>query len=325
MAKQKIRFNYFEPQLIIENNDLVKWDMKTFLDTILNNKKTFDASVFLGDEISDLEWNSCDYDSSNDIYYIQLSKLRSKNIPSRKRINHDKEDINLADDEYLGEFNLLVYDPKVQALIVQSNFYGLTTKQIALALTGLRQKVNKINGTSDGDIPYVVHLSPVIDSNAINKVLNNEIYRKVTIKGADYNAIADSDLNSQLINKTIDALKEIHGVNFELTLSMAKSEKKDTLDKKEVRTMIEDVMRLSEKDDSNVAMHIATRKDIESSIEYIDLLTPRLSSEIILDVKNRSTIGAEYIYNGFKEQNYFNSSQYMQRKLIRLLPNKNKK
>ena len=72
-------------------------------------------------------------------------------------------------------------------------------------------------------------------------------------------------------------------------------------------------------------MHIATRKDIESSIEYIDLLTPRLTSEIILDVKNRSTIGAEYIYNGFKEQNYFNSSQYMQRKLIRLLPNKNKK
>ncbi|EME8153920.1 hypothetical protein MM669_000866, partial [Enterococcus faecium] len=54
MAKQKIRFNYFEPQLIIENNDLVKWDMKKFLDTILNNKKTFDASVFLGDEISDL-------------------------------------------------------------------------------------------------------------------------------------------------------------------------------------------------------------------------------------------------------------------------------
>ena len=46
MAKQKIRFNYFEPQLIVENNELVTWDMKKFLDAILNNKRSFNASVF---------------------------------------------------------------------------------------------------------------------------------------------------------------------------------------------------------------------------------------------------------------------------------------
>ncbi|MDT2810168.1 hypothetical protein P7H43_06710 [Enterococcus asini] len=323
MAKQKVRFNYFEPQLVIENNELVKWDMEKFLETIIGNKKSFDASEFLGDEVSDLEWNSCQYDYKNNLYYIQLSKLRSKNIPSRKRINHDKEDINLADDEYLGEFNLLIYDPKVNVLITQGNFYGLTTKQIALTLTGLRRKVNNFNEDTDGELPYMVHLAPVLDSNAIDKVMKNEIYRKITIKGADFNEIADKDLSSRVLSKTIDALNKVHGLNFELTLSMSKAEKAKTLDQEEIRDMIKDVVMLKDKDSSNVAMNIASRRDFESSIEYIDLLSPRLTSEIVLEVQNRSTIGAEYIFNGFKEQNYFDEKNHMQRKLIRLLPMKN--
>lgn len=320
MARQKIRFNYFEPQLVVEDNELILWDMREFLDTLLNNKRKFNASVILGDEIADLEWNSCDYDYTNDLYYIQLSKLRSKNIPSRKKINQDKVDIDLADDEYLGEFNLLIYDPKVNVLITQGNFYGLTVKQIMLTLSGLRMKVNELKGTTDGDIPYIAHLAPIVDSNAIDKALSNEIYRKITIKGADFNEIADEDLDSDVLSRTIKALAEVHGVNFDITLSMAKTAKNESLDSGEVRLMINDVLKLNKMKEADVGMHIASRRDIESSIEYIDLLTPKLSSEIVLDVQNRSTIGAEFIFTGFKEQNYFDQGMFMQRKLIRLSP-----
>lgn len=320
MAKQKIRFNYFEPELVVEGNELAKWDMKNFLDTILNNKRSFNASVFLGDEISDLEWNSCDYDYSNNLYYIQLSKLRSKNIPSKKRVSHDKVDINLADDEYLGEFNLLIYDPSLNILVTQGNFYGLTVKQIALTLSGLRMKVNDLNGDNDGEIPYMVHLAPIIDKEAIGKVLNNEIYRKITIKGADFNEIADEDLDSNVLSRAIDALGEVHGVNFDITLSMAKTGKEETLDPEEVRLMINDILRLKEDKELDVGMHIASRRDYDSAIEYIDLLSPRLNSEIVLDVQNRATIGAEYIFNGFKEQNYFSETKYMQNKLRNMSP-----
>lgn len=320
MAKQKIRFNYFEPQLIVENNELVTWDMKKFLDAILNNKRSFNASVFLGDEVSDLEWNSCGYDYANNLYYLQLSKLRSKNIPSRKKINQDKEDINLADDEYLGEFNLLIYDPRTNVLVTQGNFYGLNVKQIALTLSGLRMRVNDLNHERDGDVPYVVNLAPIIDSNAIEKVMQNEIYRKITIKGADFNEIADEELDSDVLSRSIAALSEVHGVNFEVTLSMAKTGKSESLDSEEVRRMIRDVLKLTREKDLDVGMHVTSRRDIESSMEYIDLLTPKLSSEIVLEVQNRSTIGAEYIFNGFKEQNYFATGISMQNKLIRLLP-----
>lgn len=319
MARQKIRFNYFEPQLLTADNRVLMWDMREFMETILGNRRAFNASVFLGDEVSDIEWNSCGYDEANNLYYIQLSKLRSKNIPSRKRINQDKEDINLANDEYLGEFNLLIFDPTVNALIVQSNFYGLTAKQVAFSLSGLRLRTNEILGRTDGESPYAVNLAPVIDNDAIDRVLHNDIYRKINIKGADFNEIAAANLNSTVLSRTIDALGEVHGVNFELSLSMARTGKNESLESEEVRLMIEDVLRL-EDENLDVAMHVSSRRDEESSIESIDLLSPRLSSEIVLDVRNRSTIGYEYIFNGFKEQNYFNEVFSTQRKLIRLLP-----
>ena len=52
--------------------------------------------------------------------------------------------------------------------------------------------------------------------------MQNEIYRKITIKGADFNEIADEELDSDVLSRSIAALSEVHGVNFEVTLSMAK-------------------------------------------------------------------------------------------------------
>lgn len=319
MAKQKIRFNYFEPMLYINDGRLVLWDMKDFLEFILSNKRAFNAAVFLGDEVSDLEWNSCGFDETNNLYYIQLSKLRSKNIPSRKRINQDKESLQLSDDEFLGEFNLLIYDPTMNIIVTQGNFYGLTTKQIALSLSGIRMKYQDVQGLSDGDTPYVVHLAPIIDDAAISRVKNNEIYRKISIKGADYQEIAGTHLTSSVLSKAIDAIDEIHGVNFEINITMAQTPKNESLESEEVRKIIDDVLHLKNVEEKDVSMNIASRRDEENAIEYIDLFSPRLTSSIVLDIKNRSTIGAEYIFNGFKEQNYYNPKIAMQNKVGRTI------
>ena len=59
MAKQVIRFNYFHVKLINNQNEMFEWDMRDFIEYIIGNKHSFDPSVILGDEISELEWNSC--------------------------------------------------------------------------------------------------------------------------------------------------------------------------------------------------------------------------------------------------------------------------
>ncbi|MFI8544092.1 DUF6731 family protein [Enterococcus casseliflavus] len=311
MAKQMIRFNYFKPRLANEAEEYDLWNMKPFIEYILSNKNSFTAAVVLGDEISDLEWNSCGYDDKNELYYIQLSKLRSKNIPSRKRINKDKVSIDLEKDEFLGEFNLLIFDPKYNILITQGNFYGLTSKQIALSLSNLRLKYKESIGQSEGDSPSVVHLEPLIDKDAISDVKQNKIYRKITIKGADYHELANEDLTSDMLSTSIKALDEVNGVNFEISVTMAREARNKSLDQSEVRKIIDDVLILKEKD-LDVSMNIATKKDENNAIEYIDLLTPRLTSSIVVEVENRSTIGAEYIFESFKDQNYYNEEVHMQ-------------
>lgn len=319
MARQMIRFNYFEPMLVIENDELAIWNMQEFFEFIIANRRAFNPAVFLGDEVADLEWNSCGYDETNRLYYMQLSKLRSKNIPARKRINQDKEPLELTDDEYLGEFNLLIYDPLNRVLITQGNFYGLTTKQITLTLSGIRAKYMDYISRSDGDTPYIVYLSPIPDVDAIERVRGNQIYRKITIKGSDYQEIARERLNSQVLSHSIDALESINGVNFEITVTMANAPKQEGLDNEEVRNMINDILILQANDETDVSMHIASRRDEENSMEYINLLKPRITSTIILEVANRSTIGFEYIFNGFKEQNYFNEELAIQSKIISTL------
>ena len=141
---KKIRFNYFVPSLIdiSDNNANIRWDMKEFFEFILGHKHSdLNTAVPLGDEIADLEWNTVHFDEKNDLYYCQLSKNRSKDIPSKKKLNHNKVPLELEDDEYIGEFNLLVYDARYDLLIVQSNFFGLTVKQIATTLSILRQRI----------------------------------------------------------------------------------------------------------------------------------------------------------------------------------------
>lgn len=293
--------------------------MREFIEYILGNPRSFNADVFLGDEISDLEWNSCGFDERNNLYYIQLSKLRSKNIPSRKRVNQDKEPLELSDDEYLGEFNLLVFDPSLNIVSIQSNYFGLSTKQIALTLSSLRMNYLEAIGESDGDVPHVVQLDPIIDNTAIDRVRQNEIYRKIVIKGADYREIAGDHLTSNTLSRAIDAIDEVHGVNFELTVTMSQSPKNESLDSAEVRRMIEDVVNLRQHDESDVSMHISSRRDEEDSMEYLDLFAPRLSSYITLVVENRATIGAEYLFNGFKEQNYYNEDSAMQNRIGRII------
>ncbi|MCT1180343.1 DUF6731 family protein [Lactococcus lactis] len=318
MARQQIRFNYFEPKLVADNRLEYQWDMKPFLEYILANKKSFSGAFVLGDEISDLEWDSCGYDEKNDLYYIQLSRLRSKNIPSRKKLNQEKESLHLSDDEFLGEFNLLIFDPRHNVLITQGNSFGLTTKQIAMSLSNLRLKYKEKIGEAEKDELFVVSLRPIIDSNAISSVKNNDIYRKIVIKGSDYREIENNSLNSETLSSTIRALNEINGVNFEITVTMSNTPKGESLSQNEVRSMIEDVLKLRDSK-MDVSMNVTSRKNEEYALENTDLFIPKLTSTIVINVKNRSTIGAEAIFQNFKEQNYYDQEKHIQYTLGKII------
>lgn len=319
MPRQAVRFNYFVPELSFEGEQKTQqWDMEDFLNYMINHKRKFNASVILGDELADFEWDDAEYDNEHHLYRFSLSKLRSKNIPSRKRVNVAKKDIVLDNDEYLGEFILLVFDPALNSLVVQSNFYGLTVKQTSLALSGMRRTwLERIDEPEEN--MGIVSLNPVPDRDAVNRALNNNIYRSVTIKGSNTLMLNDGNYNSDTMNTASRITDTIEGNQFKLTLSMGHGNRNDSLNEEEVRDLIHDIEYLNNQD-QDVSMHISTKQDEEHAIEIIDLITPRFTTSLTLEIIDRQTIAADYLYQEFLEMNYYNEEIHARHTLQECLP-----
>ena len=314
---KKIRFNYFVPFLvdISDNTANVRWNMKEFFEFILNHKHDeLNTAVPLGDEVADLEWNTVHFDEKNELYYCQLSKNRSKDIPSKKKLNHNKVPLELEDDEYIGEFNLIVYDARYNLLIVQSNFFGLTVNQIGTTLSILRQRIKDAMNESEENNPKGIILEPLIDPSEISRVKNHNIYRRIVVKGSDYNFAAANDYQDSPLNKAIANLGKIGGLNFNIELSMSRSARNKSLDVDRVREIIDEVLNIRKNDTVDVAMSIASKANEEDPIDVVNLIEPRLTSEIKIRIENRTTIASEYIYTNFCEQNYLGDKINMREK-----------
>lgn len=302
MTKQRVRFNYFVPELNYENGDKKRWRMTNFLEFLLNHKNEIDSSVILGDEVADFEWEDQQFDEKRNLYWFRISKNRYNNIPALKYLNQPGKPIELDEDEFVGEFSIFVFDPRSGALVIQSNFYGLTTKQSELALTELRQRYFTSLGTPEPEVG-VVSLAPIPDESAYHRALNNEIVRRINVKASEVSLLDDENITSDTLHKAVGVAGDVGGISFDLTVSMSTAPKNDSLKKNQVNQIIQDIRYLS-RQGKDVSMKVTSREDDEHTIETIDLLSPRLKSSMIIEFANRETPGAEFIYTNFVEQNF---------------------
>lgn len=315
MATKYVRFNYFEPQLVpaedffraeIQNDDereipADRWNMKPILDYFMV-ERSVDTSVEIGDEFAEIEPNSYFYRELQDYYYFQISKLRDNNIPAKKRMNQIKEDIRLDQDEYIGEFVSILYDNAYGALAIQSNLYGVSTKQTEVVLTNLRQIYMYENNVNE-EIPLVVRLKPMIDREQINKALRSDYYKKVRINGSDL--MLDANLGeNDLLSEAVRLVNRVSGVHFDITFSLGRSERTASLDEDAIRELIERYQRLD--DEVKPKIELTALENEEAQIEMVNLLEPRMTDRISINVAPRTTVGHEYLIGEFVEKAFNN-------------------
>ncbi|VDG20642.1 hypothetical protein MUDAN_BIHEEGNE_02251 [Lactiplantibacillus mudanjiangensis] len=318
MARQAIIFKYFVPKLSFANDEqLLCWDMTEFLEYTLAHRREIRLAIPLGDEIADFEWGDAAYDDQNHLYRFRLSKLRSKNIPSKKRVNTPKDDIVLANDEFLGEFNLFIFNPATGTLIMQSNFYGLTTKQTALALSGMRNEWLRATGDEEEDMG-LVSLDPVPDESAIQRARNSEIYKSFKVRCSNVRTFADHTFNSDILNTAVRETDVLRGNNIEISVTMGQGPRNSTLNNADVRSVMDDIEYLQGQN-FDVSMHVATKQDEEHKVEVIDLVCPVYRTSLVLEFEDRTTIGAEYLYQNYLELNYFDENVHAQHTLNTLI------
>ncbi|URM31595.1 hypothetical protein LLY41_14330 [Cytobacillus firmus] len=322
MARKYVRFNYFEVQLVpapialreelvegyqdIRFNDEDEqdvadvWNMAPFLDYLMTHRDTFDTNVEMGDEYAEIETDSYLYDDRRNLYSFQLSKLRDKNIPSKKRFGEIKEEILLEQDEFIGEFVSVIYDNVYNSVALQSNLYGLSVRQTENVLTQLRFRYLDDTGRAD-EIPLVVRLAPIIDRSKIQRVIRADYYKKVRIKGS--NVMLDAELGEQsMLGDARRLLNEVAGVNIDLTISLGRAERTASLNDLRIRELIEVYTELPE--EHRPQIELTALENEEAEIETINLLEPRMTDRITIEIAPRTTVAHEYLCNTFLETAY---------------------
>lgn len=305
MPRKYVRFNYFTTNLtpldlpaeMADRNIAAAYDMTELLDYISIRRNPLDVVVNVGEYIAELDRDTFIYDAPNNLYSFQISKLRETNIPSIKRIGNPKADLNLNHDEYIGEFVTVVYDPTFYTMSIQSNLYSLNADQVMYFLTELRWRYLAGIGEQE-PLALKVVLNPIIDLGRVDMVQTAEIYRKIVIKGSDISAEALAQTGT--LNEVSDLIGRAQGVNFELTLSIGQAPKEESLDNQTIQEIIEgfrDIQVVEERP----KVEVTVREDIESPLEIVNLLAPKLTNKISLVVENRRGIGFEYIHDMFVE------------------------
>lgn len=314
MARKYVRFNYFEVQLVpapivlrgelnegyqdIQFNDddypADVWDMSPLLDYLMGHHP-LNTNVAVGEEYAEIEADSYSFDHRRNIYSFQLSKLRDKNIPSKKRFGEIKEEILLEQDEFIGEFVSVLYDNTYNAVALQSNLYGLSVKQTEHVLTQIRFRYLDQIGYTD-DVPLVVKLAPIIDRSKIDRVTRADYYKKIRIRGSD--VMLDANLGeSSLMSDARRLLNEAAGVTIDVTVSLGRAEKTATLSESRIRELIETYTNLP--DDQRPHIELTALENEEAEIETINLLEPRMTDRISIEVTPRTTVAHEYLYHTF--------------------------
>lgn len=248
------------------------------------------------DKLTELDINTIlpKEDKQNDHIFFQVSNNRDTDLPAKKQLGEAREEIDLDDDEYIGEFMSVYYSLNTGTAMIQVNRYSLTPHQLEVFFTQARYK--KI-GKNDG---RVISLLPLIDTESLKDMEKSNYYTKIHIKGSDVSMSAIPD-ECETICKVKNVLKGVKGVNIDLTLSID-SRRKDAspLSDDEVK----EIYRYYPDDDTIERPNIEVyyKKDKESKIEVANWLTPKMTTLLHFTIKPRESLGYEIVYQKMRER-----------------------
>lgn len=306
MAIKYIRFNYFqirlEPEDLPDNmagqNYSAPWDMRELINYLSIRRNEMDCVIDLGEYRAEFDRDTFIDHRDPEVFSFQITKLRNTNIPPLKTIGVPREELNLAENQYLGEYITIVFDPTYYTVGVQSNIYSLNIPQVENFFTQLRARHKYVIGQPDGT-PLKVTLNPIVDPDKVATMREADIFRKITIKGSQTAAEALAGQNT--LNEVSALMGQVHGVNFELTFSIGHAARDVTLNNEVVQQIIDGFTRMGP-DIERPKIEITAREAEESPSEVVNLIAPRLTNRIKLVIDNVQNIGHGLIHTVFMDE-----------------------
>lgn len=242
-----------------------------------------------------------DENKDNDIIYFQIVNNRDINPPSKKQPGKKRTDIDLGDNEYIGEFMGLLYDKNISVFMVQNNRYSLSISQIEHFFTLLRIEYLKlINKINEDSMFYMVSFRPIVNKDILKNMNKNSTYTKFSIKGSDISLLSLAENQSGAIYHIGKILSEFKGVNFNIDVSV-NARKKDvaSLSQDEIVSIFNNFQTIKSDLKPDINVHFKSKKD--GKTDAVNWLVPKMESIIDFQYTPKKALGYHYVYQRMLE------------------------
>ncbi|MCI8520597.1 MAG: hypothetical protein HFE51_10500 [Clostridia bacterium] len=210
-------------------------------------------------------------------WVLDFLRLRDSNLPKRAYENKQTEDMQLDDDEYMGEEAIAIYDPETNVLALQRN-------RNSLSVTGIEKYLNDVWQHRDNNVIYLRPILSEIDLDAILKKTDKD-YRKIRFKIADTDNLQEADYDNSPLGQILKGVGKYQGAFVDVTISMGHFRDKSLNDVAVNNTLNELVNNASTK-----KAEISIKEDADAPVEIIDLLSDKLSDYVQIEYELKKSI-----------------------------------
>lgn len=278
--QRTIKYRFFSVKRFRKNNearDEYLGDFK-FIDWLLKIEKRKMENISLHDTMGRLEeLKHIESESENlDVWVLRFMKLRDENIPCKVKNHEAAQDLDLKDDEYLGEDQFMLYDINTGIAMIQMNRYSL----------GIKRLSEFIEKTGNMENEYV-RFVPIID---INEKWRRGIINCRRIDIAFANLVRKVPKSKSPLSDIMNSYRKFHGISGHIYISIG-TNRKDCLDVTEVNNLIEDIAEC----DEITGAKLTISDDDKSGVEVIDLFDNIEYVNIVFNVPKRKIIGFDYV------------------------------
>ena len=277
MISKTVKFQYFLAKAGRRNGHDEIFDFNRWLHTA--------TEIDLNDRIREMRGIKARLESHlfydrEGLWGLRFMRLREDDIPFIVKADSIAEDLELHDDEYVGEGLHILYDPNYQLLMVQVN-------RFSLGITALENYLNAVWDNPE----EIIHLQP-FQRNIDIANYRRDNYKTLTINFANLDTLRRDHRETRFLEGILDAFQQMGCYSAEIKFSLGYS-RQPTLNRDQMHSVFGDIS--TNLDIVSSAKLSYKDNDLDKS-EIINLLDCVEESRIIFNLPERVTLGQEYAF-----------------------------
>lgn len=241
--------------------------------------------------------NCQEKDERDGLIGLNFLRLRDTNIPLRVPVREAAEDLDIADDEYVGEGVHIVYDTQARYFMIQVN-------RFSVSLNGIAAYINQTNPN-----PTQIVRFKSFHRNLNTSAMKFGRYKTIEIGLANVGALSEEVQNGPL-GVILSAAQDYGGHTVKIRIGVGRTRKK-SLKKPPIEQFMQELPGLGGL--VSTAKLTYCEGDMEKG-EELNLLDLLEYSVLSLEIEDRKALDFDYTIKMMKQE-YLTKKQTLNRKL----------